>query len=95
MKFGDKVIARGSLRRTEDYVPHGMNRAYWVPVVWKTPQSGILIGWRHLSDGEVDVSYDEGSQYYPKKHFKVGLVVFNERQNPRYIPMNMLHDVGE
>jgi hypothetical protein len=91
MKIGDKVICQGTLRRSRDYVRSGRDRAYWLPVVWKNQREGMFIGYRHLSNGEIERNYDEGHIYYPKDIIKVGLVVFNERENPKYIPMNMLH----
>lgn len=95
MKLGDKVIAQGTIRRTGDYIPNGRDKAYWVPNIWKEPKTGIFIGWRVLSNGEIESgSYDEAAVYHPKEHFKVALVVFNEKENPKYVPMNLLHDAG-
>jgi len=95
MKLGDVVMCQGTIRRTSDYIPHGRDKAYWVPVIWKDPRKGVFIGYRNLSNGEIEAaSYDEGPVYYPKEHFKVGLVVFSERTNPIYVPMNMLHDIN-
>ena len=94
MQFGSYVVAQGTLRRTGDYIPNGRDKVYWVPVIWSTPKTGLLIGWRTLSNGEVSAgSYDEGATYHPKEYFKVGLVVFNEHTNPFYVPLNLLHDV--
>jgi hypothetical protein len=91
MKLGDIIIAQGTIRRTGDYIQYGRNKAYWVPVIWKEPREGMFIGWRYLSNGEISSpSYDEGAIYYPKHHFKVALVVFNERENPKYIPQDMI-----
>jgi hypothetical protein len=95
MKFGDIVVAQGTIRRTGDYVPHGRDKVYWVPNIWKEPRKGILIGWRTLSNGEVEFgSYDEGKIYHPKEYIKVALVVFDEKTNPKYVPLNLLHEVG-
>ena len=94
MQFGSRVVVQGTLRRTGDYIPNGRDKVYWVPVIWENQKTGLLIGWRTLSNGEVAAgSYDEGAVYYPKEHFKVGLVVFDERTNPVYVPMDLLHDV--
>jgi hypothetical protein len=91
VRLGDKVTAKGTIRRTGDYVPHGRDRAYWVPVVWKEPRTGVFIGWRNLSNGEIEhASYDEGAIYHPKEHFKVALVVFSERTNPQYVTLDTI-----
>ena len=96
MKLGDGVIAKGTIRRTRDYVPRGRDKAYWVPVIWKTPKKGLFIGHRLLSNGEIEHgSYDDGAIYHPKEHFKVGLVVFDERKNPVYVPLDMLEEIKE
>jgi len=98
MQFLDKVVAKGTLRRTETFVPQGRERGKirkeWVNRIWKEPKEGILIGWRWLSDGEVEYSYDdEPPIYYKKLHFKVALVLFNERENPKYVPINLLERI--
>lgn len=94
MKLGDKVIALGTIRRTGTYIPNGRDKAFWVPVVWKAPRPGIFIGWRWLSNGEIEAgSYDEGPVYHSKERFKVALVIFNERQNPLYVPLDKLEDI--
>lgn len=92
LELGSRIIVRGTLRRTGDYVPNGRNRAYWVPVGWPEEREGLFIGWRYLTDGEVEgpCSYDEGAIYHPKERFKVALVVFNARQNPLYVPLGLI-----
>ena len=91
MKLGDRVVAKGTIRRTGTYIPNGRDKAFWVPVIWKAPRKGLFIGYRFLSNGEIQPgSYDEGAIYHSKEHFKVALVVFNERINPIYVLLDML-----
>jgi hypothetical protein len=84
IKFGDTVVVGSVLRR---YKP-GNDHNQWMPLPIK-PREGLLIGWRTLSNGRVSWE-DDGAVYIPSEFFKAGLVVFNERSKPVFVPLSSL-----
>ena len=95
-KFGDRVRVTGILERkcrSKNVRPHGGDLyKYWqakpIPV-----KEGILIGYRTLPDGVREwVCDEEGYIFIPKEHYRVALVVFNERQNPVYVLLGDLRE---
>lgn len=55
-----------------------------------TPRSGILIGYRNLSNGTREWESEVGYIYTPEEHFRAALVVFSDRENPVYAPISAL-----
>jgi hypothetical protein len=84
-KFLDKIMVKSKLRRTETILCGACNRKEWVMDRFKHPKQGVVIGWRTLSNGELEYYSDEPTMYHPKSHFKALLVVLNEKQNPIYV----------
>ena len=84
-QFLDKVMVKSKLRRACTVLPGCYNRKEWVIQRYKHPRGGVVIGWRTLSNGEAEYWSDEPVTYRPKEHFKVLLVVMNEKQNPVYV----------
>ena len=64
MRMGALVLAKGTLRRTGTYIPHGRDKAFWVPSIWKAPRKGMFIGYRYLSNGEIEHNYDDPKDLY-------------------------------
>lgn len=56
----------------------------WEKITWPI-REGIFLGYRTLREGIVYFSSDEGNAFVPINTIGVGLVVFNERQNPEYV----------
>jgi hypothetical protein len=88
MTLGDRVEVTSIYEREQS------GTYYWVDKEWKEyvikPRVGIYIGWRILQDGTRGYDPEEGYNWEAKKHFKAAVVVFNERQNPIYVPIGAL-----
>lgn len=99
-ELGEKVIAASTITRRRE----PPNRRRWVRVADMRaeiglpvePVSGVIVGWRTLSDGRVDFGYyDEPSEYMPTRHFKAYLVAFDMREKPLYVLPEDLTRRGE
>jgi hypothetical protein len=82
IEFGDWVEAPCKLLRR-----HGLNgNRFWLK--GPRPVSGMYIGWRTYSNGKLITDWGEGIfeydevYYKPEDHFKVALIVPNERAAP-------------
>jgi len=53
----------------------------------KSARRGIFLGYRHLANGFLHRSYDEGTEFDRAETFKVALVCLSERENPIYVPL--------
>ena len=53
----------------------------------KSARSGIFLGYRHLANGFLHRSYDEGTEFEREETFKVALVCLSECENPIYVPL--------
>jgi hypothetical protein len=89
-RFGQRVGVVGILKRAWERRKHPALPA--LSVEWKFWKSkpipmkeGIVIGWRILCDGHVDWEPEDGKSFTPVDHYRVALVIFNERQNPVYV----------
>lgn len=93
MNFGDKVVVSGRLDR---YTLGGMRsrRKQWRLQRWNTPRQGIYIGKRTLANGLAEFSYDEPIIFRPEEYIFAALVVFNERENPVYVPFENIELVS-
>lgn len=50
---------------------------------------GVFIGLRTITNGHTDS--DDGWLYWvPTEHMRVALVVFNQNQNPEYVPLDSI-----
>lgn len=89
-QLGQKINFEAVLKRHFKYTPSPngvgrINQKVWQK--YKHPNgSGIIIGIRTLSDGQVDYCFDEPAVYKPEKYFKALLVVENLRNKPVLIP---------
>lgn len=84
LEFGDIVSIRAKLTRSYRW-DGSSNLKEWTRWTFAhgNRETGILIGFRTLSDGEVIWGQrDEQTSYKPKKYFKAALVVTDERSKP-------------
>jgi hypothetical protein len=85
--YGQKVVATGIMRRTYQ----SPNKKIWVNNASDDYKfTGLLLGYRTLSNGDMEWFSDEGNRYTPREHFKVALVSPNERENPVYVPLDKI-----
>ncbi len=87
MNYLDRVVI------TEKYDRHwrfdGQKHIkYWRKKPLET--TGVIIGFRTLTNGENHSDYCGETYYCAKEHFKVALVVFNQFKNPVYVPLNSI-----
>lgn len=68
---------------------------YWHIDHWKFSRKGIFLGYRHLKDGWIYRSYDEGTEFDMNVSFKVGLVCLSEHENPIYVPLENIVPLKE
>lgn len=95
-ELGEKVTAASTITRRHE----PPNRRRWVRVADMRaeiePVSGVIVGWRTLSDGRFDdFGYYEPSEYLPTRHFKAYLVAFDMREKPLYVLPEDLTRRGE
>jgi len=82
LRFGDVVIVKGGLDR-KFRVRTPKNIKEWDRYEFKQPRTGILIGFRTLTNGTITYgSYDEPTEYRPTEHFKAALVALGPRTKP-------------
>ena len=101
MKFGDKITVTSVLRRSTEHRLkkhyNGVERSQRYKI-WKevpiTKRSGLLIGFRTLSNGFTFWEHDVGYIFEKDKNFKAALVVFSERENPRFVPVSSIKALG-
>lgn len=93
MRLGDRVRASAILQRRSKYDGTGWGKDRF----WKSkpmaPRNGVFIGWRTLSNGHTNYNIDEPADYTPKEYFRTALVVFSERENPVYVPLDALEAI--
>jgi hypothetical protein len=64
---------------------------WWEPLPVDPPREGIYIGRRTLADGRADyIGPEEGTVFYPEKHYPAALVVFSERERPVLVPIDAI-----
>lgn len=85
LKFGDVVIIPSRLLRTAEQRRDETQINWWK--VWKVkpypkPRTGILIGFRTLSNGAIWYGGDEGIVYTPKDFTKAALVALDSKTKP-------------
>ena len=87
MKYLDKVEITEKYKRQSRFEGR-KHIKYWQKVPFKS--TGVVIGFRALTNGE-NYNGDFGETYYDaKEHFKVALVVFNQFKNPVYVPLDSI-----
>lgn len=94
--FGDKVTCFTHYKRThQSSLNSRVSKVFWEEVFRKKhqPVKGVFIGWRTLSNG--DMNYGEDREYKPTKNFKAALVVFSSRTNPVYVPYYQVCKSGD
>lgn len=89
LKFGDVVVVSGVYRRNSHYVDcgtaYGLWRQTWDIRELPALRTGILIGFRTLYEG---ISEEQGRHRFSEETcITTALVVFNDRENPRYVPI--------
>ena len=89
LNLGDRVTVKAQYTRQK----RGPRRR-WVAET-QSERSAIFVGWRHLANGYME-NYD-GSQgcaeWRPQETIKAALVVFNERKNPVYVPVDAIKKI--
>ena len=86
LKFGDVVIIPHRLRRTGEQRRGEMRSDWWR--IWevkpfpKGPRTGILIGFRTLSNGTIWYGGEDGKVYDPQDYIKAALVAVDARTKP-------------
>lgn len=88
--FGDRVKVTATLVRRQQYVKAGVTRKFWKSETLPAPRTGLLIGWRTISDGERMYEDEVGYVYEPQERQRAALVVFNERARPVLVPIDAL-----
>lgn len=46
------------------------------------PVRGVYIGWRTYANGTIQYEFEDGYSFSATEHFKIALIVTDERQNP-------------
>lgn len=90
-KLGDQIIFDSFYKRKSSYKLQGTyNRRFkeWEIQKYKTPQNGIVIGYRNLSNGFTDYEQEVGTMFTPTENFKAILVVFSMHRNAILVPIN-------
>jgi len=93
MKYLDKVnITERYKRAWSGYHDNKIsNYKHWVK--HSINVTGVIIGFRTLSNG-VNHSGDYGETYYEaKEHFKVAVVVYSPNENPVYVPLDSIKEI--
>lgn len=94
MNLGDKMRFSATLHRVIVRGEQGNDRCQWKRLEC-TPQSGILVGVRTISDGERWWENDEiGYVYEPKSYRKAAIVAFALNRKPAWVPMDALEVVS-
>lgn len=91
--FGKRVTVSAELRRRwkQKALPNKRQQSgykYWFTEEMKSPRKGIFLGYRHLRDGYIRKSFDEGDEFVMDKQHKAALVCLSERENPIYVPLD-------
>ena len=93
-EFGSRVIASGYAERHNGSQINGSysesNYAVQYPIHWVSrkfaePKEGIYIGYRHVQEGFLRVSWGEEAWLDEKRRVEVWLIVTNPRQKPFYV----------
>lgn len=79
--FGVRVVIAATLQRWRRTVNRREVR-HWDRTPLAAPVSGILIGWRTLSDGRVQYDEDGLSEFCPDAHFRAALVATGPHRRP-------------
>lgn len=58
---------------------------YWEIRNFKQTRTGILLGFRTISNGRVVHDYEDGNYFVPKEYYRVALVCLNKHENPIYV----------
>lgn len=96
IKFGKRITVSAEYRRhwkrkpRNKVSPVGTDYKYWSILEWKQSRKGIFLGYRHLRDGYVERSYDEGNYFVMDNQIKVALVCLSPYENPIYVPLNSI-----
>lgn len=95
--FGARVEYSAVLvRRQRHSEARGVWEGYWKTVVMKGARTGLFLGLRTISDGDLVCGYgDEPNDYMPRKYRRVALVCPSPKRNPVYVPLECLRAVGE
>ncbi|HLP30743.1 MAG TPA: hypothetical protein VK150_05235, partial [Geothrix sp.] len=63
----------------------------WWRSEFRQPRTGILIGFRTLANGTIDLGdYDKPTTFKATEHFKAALVVFNAKTKPVFVHLDDL-----
>lgn len=89
--FGARVNVSAVYKRRQRYSDDrsGTWLKWWDAQRLTEPRPALYIGYRTLYDGRSDyLGPEEGTAFYPDRHYRAALVVFNERSRPVLAPMD-------
>lgn len=97
LKFGERVRACCYLKRVCEYRQRRMYSGLEKKQpykLWKevpiTDREGLFLGFRTLSNGFIFWESEVGYIFESDKSFRVALVIFSERENPIYVPLQSI-----
>lgn len=91
--FGSRVNVHAVYKRRQRYTNDRSGRwwKWWEVQPLSKPREALYIGYRTLQDGHADyIGPEEGTAFYPDRHYRAALVVFNERERPVLVPLDSL-----
>lgn len=96
-KFGEELLVTAILKRRSKTIK---NPPYYAPLIEKyweaktiSPRKGLFLGTRTLAKGRREFNHDEGYSFKPTSHCKAALIIFSERENPVYAPLDALKKI--
>lgn len=88
-KFGDWIMVKARLKRTEEIRKEILSRNYvyknWIQESFEKPRRGIFLGSRTLANGRRDYYGEEGFSFTPAEYIKAYLVCTSAREKPFYV----------
>ncbi len=85
-KFGQPILVYASLCRSR----MGRKR-YWTSLPYQEPKKGIFLGYRTLSNGEID--NDEDGTWFSGSQFIKGAWICIEGKNPEKVLLSSITEV--
>ncbi len=94
LKLGTKVHFDHSSILWREHLADSMRR--WTRTRWgKDQHTGVIVGWRTLSNGKVTYGndWDGSDEFRPTEHFKAYLVAYDMRRKPVYVLPEDLEEI--
>jgi len=87
--YGQRVSYNGILVRMHRMIAAPDEYKYWEAIQLKAPQTGIFLGLRTLSNGNVVYGID-AVVFQPVEYFRAALISPSKKENPIYVPLNAI-----